>query len=73
MANYRITSLSGGAIDTILDRVEDACPNLFQPRRMMSEKNGPIWAQALSEYRRRTLDSRWLDQVHESACLEACR
>jgi len=31
------------AIDKVLDRVEDACPDLFRPRRMMTEHNGPTW------------------------------
>ena len=31
------------AADLVLDRLEDACPELFQPRRMLSEPNGDAW------------------------------
>jgi hypothetical protein len=30
-------------IDQVLDRVEDACPQLFQPRRMQTERAGMGW------------------------------
>jgi hypothetical protein len=31
------------AADLVLDRLEDACPELFQPRRLLSEPNGDAW------------------------------
>lgn len=31
------------AADLVLDRLEDACPQLFQPRRLLSEPNGAAW------------------------------
>jgi hypothetical protein len=31
------------AVDVVFDRVEDACPALFQPRRMRTENNGEVW------------------------------
>jgi hypothetical protein len=31
------------AADLVLDRLEDACPELFQPRRLLSEHNGNAW------------------------------
>jgi hypothetical protein len=31
------------AADIILDRLEDACPKLFQPRRMLTEHHGGAW------------------------------
>jgi hypothetical protein len=31
------------AADIILDRLEDACPRLFQPRRMLTERRGHAW------------------------------
>jgi hypothetical protein len=31
------------AVDLVLDRVEDACPQLFQPRRMRTERHGGVW------------------------------
>jgi hypothetical protein len=31
------------AADLVLDRLEDACPQLFQPRRPISEPNGDGW------------------------------
>jgi hypothetical protein len=31
------------AVDIVFDRVEDACPLLFQPRRMQTEKGGDVW------------------------------
>ena len=31
-------------VDLILDRVEDACPMLFQPRRLRTEHDGTTWA-----------------------------
>jgi hypothetical protein len=31
------------AADLVLDRLEDACPELFQPRRLLSEPNGDSW------------------------------
>jgi hypothetical protein len=31
------------AADMILDRLEDACPKLFQPRRMLTEHRGHAW------------------------------
>lgn len=30
-------------VDPILDRVEDACPTLFQPRRMQTQHLGGVW------------------------------
>jgi hypothetical protein len=30
--------------DLVLDRLEDACPKLFQPRRPFTEYNGSVWA-----------------------------
>jgi hypothetical protein len=32
------------AADVVLDRLEDACPKLFQPRRPLSEHRGRSWA-----------------------------
>jgi hypothetical protein len=32
------------AADVVLDRLEDACPKLFQPRRLLSEHRGKAWA-----------------------------
>jgi hypothetical protein len=32
------------AADIVLDRLEDACPKLFQPRRPLSEHRGRAWA-----------------------------
>jgi hypothetical protein len=32
------------AADIVLDRLEDACPKLFQPRRPLSEHRGKAWA-----------------------------
>jgi Glycosyltransferase family 87 len=32
------------AADVVLDRLEDACPRLFQPRRLLSEHRGRAWA-----------------------------
>jgi hypothetical protein len=31
------------AVDVVFDRVEDACPALFQPHRMRTENNGEVW------------------------------
>jgi hypothetical protein len=31
------------AVDVVLDRLEDACPALFQPRRPQSEHIGQVW------------------------------
>jgi len=31
------------AADLVLDRLEDACPELFQPRRMATEHDGEAW------------------------------
>jgi len=31
------------AVDLVLDRVEDACPQLFQPRRMRTEHHQGVW------------------------------
>ena len=31
------------AVDVVLDRLEDACPKLFQPRRMVTVHDGGIW------------------------------
>jgi hypothetical protein len=31
------------AADLVLDRLEDACPKLFQPRRMITEHHGDDW------------------------------
>lgn len=31
------------AVDVVFDRVEDACPALFQPRRMRTETDGKVW------------------------------
>lgn len=30
-------------VDLVLDRVEDACPKLFQPRRMQTQHLGGVW------------------------------
>jgi hypothetical protein len=31
------------AVDLVFDRLEDACPELLQPRRMQSEHKGDVW------------------------------
>jgi hypothetical protein len=31
------------AVDLVLDRLEDACPELFQPRRLVTEHEGDSW------------------------------
>jgi hypothetical protein len=31
------------AVDLVLDRLEDACPKLFQPRRLVTVHDGDIW------------------------------
>jgi hypothetical protein len=31
------------SVNLIFDRLEDACPELFQPRRLVSVHNGDIW------------------------------
>jgi hypothetical protein len=31
------------AVDAVFDRVEDACPTLFQPRRLRTERYGETW------------------------------
>jgi hypothetical protein len=31
------------AVDLVLDRLEDACPELFQPRRLLTEQDGAAW------------------------------
>ena len=31
------------AADLVLDRLEDACPKVFQPRRMLTERRGSAW------------------------------
>jgi hypothetical protein len=36
------------AADVVLDRLEDACPKIFQPRRMLSEHRGRAWARYYS-------------------------
>jgi Glycosyltransferase family 87 len=36
------------AADVVLDRLEDACPKLFQPRRPLSEHRGRAWARYYS-------------------------
>jgi len=42
--NARSTQVtSQRAADLVLDRLEDACPKLFQPRRLLSEPNGAAW------------------------------
>lgn len=35
-------------VDLVLDRVEDACPQLFQPRRMLTEHSGGTWSRSYS-------------------------
>jgi hypothetical protein len=32
------------SVDEVFDRMEDACPQLFQPRRAVSEYNGRVWS-----------------------------
>jgi hypothetical protein len=36
------------AADVVLDRLEDACPKIFQPRRLLSEHHGRAWARYYS-------------------------
>jgi hypothetical protein len=36
------------AVDLILDRLEDACPKLFQPRRLVTVHNGNAWRRLYS-------------------------
>lgn len=31
------------AVDLVLNRLEDACPELFQPRRLLTEQDGAAW------------------------------
>jgi hypothetical protein len=31
------------AVDLVFDRVEDACPALFQPRRLRTERDRDVW------------------------------
>lgn len=31
------------AVDVVFDRLEDACPEIFQPRRMLTEHPGTMW------------------------------
>jgi len=31
------------AVNLVLDRLEDACPNLFQPRRLVTVHYGDVW------------------------------
>jgi hypothetical protein len=42
-AQLRADALRQGAVDLVLDRVEDACPQLFQPRRMQTQHLGNVW------------------------------
>ena len=31
------------AVDIVFDRIEDACPRLFRPRRLVTVHEGPVW------------------------------
>jgi hypothetical protein len=31
------------AVDLVFDRIEDACPSLFRPRRLFTVHEGPVW------------------------------
>jgi hypothetical protein len=42
-ADRSLTIARRHAVDLVLDRLEDACPELFQPRRLVTEHDGDSW------------------------------
>jgi hypothetical protein len=42
-SDYSATIARRRAVDLVLNRLEDACPKLFQPRRLVTEHDGDLW------------------------------
>jgi hypothetical protein len=42
-ADHSAQTVRQRAVDLVFDRIEDACPNLFQPRRPLTEHDGDVW------------------------------